>query len=105
MSHESEHQQTMTVHAGDLYTAPDFADAQIRVMRVARDGSWADIRVTPLSGARSWTKRQQLQDGQLPYRVSNVGLAIASAAERVDHGTHPVEGIGSESAKWRGLRG
>lgn len=54
---------------GDRY---HFADGggklTIDVMRVARDGSWADIRV---SGEYSeWTKRQRLQpDGSFPFAV------------------------------------
>jgi hypothetical protein len=48
---------------GYVYRTPD---AEITVMRVARDGSWADIMVQQHTGAQ-WTKRQPLQDGLFAF--------------------------------------
>lgn len=54
---------------GDEWIAyPDERPAHrvyIRVTRVAKDGSWADI--VCMTWAASWRKRQPLQDGTLPY--------------------------------------
>lgn len=56
------------VNAGDTFHAPKFNQAII-VMRVARDGSWADIRVVD-NNQRTWTKRQPLRaDGWFPFGV------------------------------------
>ena len=32
----------------------------VEVLRVARDGSWADVRCVPPNGEEPWTKRQKL---------------------------------------------
>lgn len=62
--------------AGDVYiTAAESARVQVR--RVARDGTWADIRVTTREGA-SWTKRQPLNDGRMPYLVRDIAELIAA---------------------------
>jgi hypothetical protein len=65
------------VKRGDRYIAypfhPDGNDSPARqrlfveVTRMARDGTWADIRVC--NCFVMWTKRQQLTDGELPSCV------------------------------------
>ena len=61
----------MTVERGQRYVAyPDERQARrvfIEVTRVAKDGSWADIRC--YTWAAMWTKRQPLVDGTLRYAV------------------------------------
>jgi hypothetical protein len=56
------------VKRGDEFVAyPSRRPAErvfIRVNRVARDGSWADI--SACTWAVGWTKRQPLTDGKLP---------------------------------------
>jgi hypothetical protein len=42
----------------------------IRVTRVAKDGTWADIVVYTDGG--SWSKRQHLVDGRFPYEVEEI---------------------------------
>lgn len=65
------------VQCGDVYiTEPVEVGARVQIRRVARDNSWADIRVTDLRGA-SWTKRQPLRDGRLPYSVRNIADLIS----------------------------
>lgn len=53
------------IRRGDLYVADGFNSMSISVMRVARDGSWADIEVNE----GQWTKRQPLTDGAFPFPV------------------------------------
>ena len=36
------------------------------VLRVARDGAWADVQVVQRNGA-TWRKRQPLRDGEFPF--------------------------------------
>jgi len=60
---------------GDVFIT-DAEAARVQVRRVARDGSWADIRVTTRQGA-TWTKRQPLTDGRMPYLVRDLGELIA----------------------------
>lgn len=55
------------VRAGDRFTTED--GLRIRVTRVARDATWADIAVRSQDGA-GWRKRQPLTpEGKLPYEV------------------------------------
>jgi hypothetical protein len=59
---------TSTLKAGDEFVAyPECSPRQrvfIRVTRVARDGSWADIACR--TWAVEWRKRQPLTGGELP---------------------------------------
>ena len=61
---------------GDVFG--DGEHNRIQVNRVARDSSWADIRVTQRGTGASWTKRQKLVDGRFPYPVWDVAAAIAT---------------------------
>lgn len=44
----------------------------VTVTRVARDGSWADIKCQQPSTGASWAKRQRLFMGKLPFDVEAV---------------------------------
>jgi hypothetical protein len=57
---------------GDVFVNED--NTRIVITRVARDNTWADIRVVQPHGAE-WRKRQPLHDGRLPFRVRPVGSA------------------------------
>lgn len=48
---------------GYVYKAD--GETYITITRVARDGSWADIRVAQPNA--EWSKRQPLRDGLLPF--------------------------------------
>lgn len=41
---------------------------QLRVLRVAHDGAWADLQITDQRGV-TWRKRQPLQGGEFTYTV------------------------------------
>lgn len=47
----------------------DGHDNRIRVYRVAKDRTWADIHVTQPNGA-FWSKRQPLNNGRFPFFVT-----------------------------------
>src|SRR3954447_9173400 len=49
---------------GDQFILKD--GSRVEVKRVAADHSWADVKVTQPGGA-SWSKRQPLRGGRLPY--------------------------------------
>jgi hypothetical protein len=49
---------------GDQFLLTD--GSRVEVKRVAVDHAWADVKVTQPGGA-SWSKRQPLADGRLPY--------------------------------------
>jgi hypothetical protein len=83
--HDGDHQQSgvvwrHTVQNGDVY-ACDIGTVVIR--RMARDLSWADIKVVQPHGA-SWTKRQPLRAGQLPFPARSIvssGVVPAGGAQ------------------------
>jgi hypothetical protein len=73
------------VKRGDRYiwrhaSAPD-VHVYIYITRVARDGSWADIRCC--TWLRGWSKRQPLPlpEGVSPYEWSGEDLDADAAAE------------------------
>jgi hypothetical protein len=55
----------------------------IEVTRVAKDGTWADIRVQ--TWAVMWTKRQPLTGGHLPETEPFDWTALDLAKQEVDH--------------------
>lgn len=62
-------EQPRPVQNGDVFTSAE--GFTIVVRRTARDLSWADIKVVQPNGA-TWTKRQSLRNGQLPYAAERV---------------------------------
>ena len=63
---------------GDRFYA-DTSACSIQVIRVARDGSWADIFVMPDGGFVGWSKRQRLlPSGQFPFSVVAAGGRVSS---------------------------
>ena len=57
----------MTVpERGKRYYSEQF-ESEIRVTRLARDRSWADIHVMMVNGG--WRKRQPLRNGEFPFEV------------------------------------
>lgn len=58
------------IKRGQRYYSPTFRN-DITVMRVAKDGSWADILVTATGG--EWSKRQPLTDGKFNFDVVPIG--------------------------------
>lgn len=57
---------------GEQYVLDD--GTRIEVKRVAADSAWADLSLTQTGGA-SWSKRQPLRDGELPYdNVRNLSV-------------------------------
>lgn len=67
-----------TVVKGELYEylgEPEkpLTIRHIRIKRVARDGSWADIQVTQPMTGNTWAKRQPLTNGFLSYPVRLIG--------------------------------
>lgn len=55
----------------------------IRVTRVARDGSWADI--VCMTWAVLWRKRQPLKDGTIPYAVCRPFYLCDLEEQEEDH--------------------
>lgn len=55
----------------------------ITVLRVARDGSWADIRCTSGFNGNSWSKRQKMPGGRLPAGWRKIGPDDATPEERL----------------------
>ncbi len=49
----------------------------IEVRRLASDLAWADITVTDQNGV-SWTKRQRLREGELPFAAEPLTVSQAS---------------------------
>lgn len=72
---------------GDRFVGyPDERPARrlyIEVTRVAKDGTWADIRVQ--TWAVMWTKRQPLTDGRLPACRDGQWDVRDLAVQEVDH--------------------
>jgi hypothetical protein len=63
---------------GELYEYLGAPDApleirHIRVKRVARDASWADIQVTQPATGSTWSKRQPLIGGQFAFHTRLIG--------------------------------
>lgn len=55
-----------------MFYAPKFGHT-ILVLRVARDGSWADVEVHEMApSVASWHKRQPLRDGKFAFEVEEV---------------------------------
>ena len=55
---------------GDKFYATE-SDTYVIIRRVAWDQAWADIRVIAYDG--TWTKRQPLREGHLPFRIEYRG--------------------------------
>jgi hypothetical protein len=69
----------MTLHRHQRYRTDQ--GLVIDVNRVAHDESWADVTVTDPGGS-SWTKRQRLAHGELPFGAELVvGYPLVAVTE------------------------
>jgi hypothetical protein len=61
--------EQVPMHAEQVYRAYG-GTVRIFVLRVGKDGTWADIECTGATGD-PWRKRQHLVDGRFPFDVEH----------------------------------